>query len=383
MTKQTEKHLSPQDFHRRVLIPEYTDATPEALQASLDEILGLEDPFVKTLAPEMYSVPIESALYLYRRTPESSRSLVIRALGWGMTARYYQALAAAAREAYQRSDYILLGAIAFHFERSHREEANVEGFEWSELFRETDHVEFAWQATAKMTLLQEDQPRNKDKIVKKLQTALRKTLNRNEGALRAKDCSRAAFGYFLQVPEHFVLPSLLALPDAAAEEPLSILKGFLDEPVEILRCDEKLNERWELIRQPVLREKLQQASEPIDLNMESIDQKVHKIRNPFKGISGKLGYDPVRPRPKRRPQPGTDEESDDATVVEIDENAVLVSLEEDDEESIPTRKQPAATAAKTERTTKQTEVPPRRTRGIGKLWRALGSRSASTEEQES
>ena len=72
---------------------------------------------------EAYAEPLLTALFLYRRDPPKHRPLVLSAIGSSSSPDIWRNLAAAARDAWDASDWTLLGALAYRADEARARQA--------------------------------------------------------------------------------------------------------------------------------------------------------------------------------------------------------------------------------------------------------------------
>lgn len=304
--------ILPVEYYRAVGSPEYADQDANTFLQSVIDLEDRKDQFIQQIDPNAFAIPIKTALFLYRRNPQDCRPYVLRAIGWGTNAYYFQSLAAAAHTAFHNKDYYLLGVLAYHFESSVIELNKLDSFKWSDLIDDSGHVEISDQKADSFQLMDYFRSNSTEKIVTKLESAFQRVLLRAHQHLTVRQLSRAACGYFSVVPKHFVFS-----PKRPKENSTdwTILNSYLREPTGVLSADETLVDEWEMISHPVLLDKLNNRDSDQKIDSKEIDENVRKLRNPFSKIANRLGAEPKKNRPL-----SSDEEFEIAEE-ERDENA--------------------------------------------------------------
>ncbi|HET6422732.1 MAG TPA: hypothetical protein VFG20_03560 [Planctomycetaceae bacterium] len=280
--------LLPNEFTQAVELPQSRDDQPERLTASVAAAQQRRHAGLLSLHPEAYAVPLETALFLYRRDPKPSRPLVLSALSGLEEAVPLTALAAAARDAWEARDWNLLGQLAFRFDLR---ESAAAWTNWQELA--------AVISTSDEEAAPASSERSDEELegVASLMAAFFRAFDFERGAIPADGYVRAVLGYLTSLPEHFVPPPALQI-DGEAPSPAdwSFWHAFTRRhPL----AWQSVTGAWEAlskIQRPFLSRVIEQLRQPAEGKLP----RQRRLRNPFASLAGKTALDPRRRRASAR-----------------------------------------------------------------------------------
>ena len=279
--------LLPSDFVQAIDTPQSRDDRPEDLRASISKALQQQHPELLQLHAEAYAIPLDTALFLYRRDPKPSRQFVLSALG-DLETTGLPALAAAARDAWEARDWNLLGQLAFRFDLS---QSATNGKTWEQLAARPS-VSNDDTETSSQTSVEESE------ISAQVRTAFLRTFDVERGAIPADGYVRSALGYFTALPTHFVPPPPQNFDRHDAESSTNWIYWDCFSRKNSLAW-QSVTGAWEglgKIDRPELAAVMDHLRQPVEGKLP----RLRRLKNPFAGPAGTTALEPRRRRAAHR-----------------------------------------------------------------------------------
>lgn len=271
-----------------LLLPsEFTKAIPQPmpLEDPLDDLRAVirkqnrrRHPDLITMNPHVYRMPVTTALFLYRRNPEDHRETALAALGTPRSTLFGSLLSAAARDAVEQRDWILLGRLAWRLE-SGAMTCTRGGLDTlkTDLATPPESTDLGrrWTVTPG-----------------RLKAAFLRLLDYPGGKIDAHAYVTVALSYFLSLPEGFVFPADWWVGTSSQK--------LDDNQWTILRLLCRRNaSAWQTV--PAAFEQARQLKHAFlplvlhDLQRQSGPQPDHivPLANPFQKLAGAVGEEPA------------------------------------------------------------------------------------------
>jgi hypothetical protein len=233
---------------------------------------------------EAYAIPLDTALFLYRRNPKPSRPFVLSSLGGLDATSTVQAVAAAARDAWEAQDWKLLGQLAYRFDLM---QSPARWNTWQPWEAEAS----APSADAESTSPMRDEELE---LTVRVRAAFQRAFDFARGAIPADGYVRSAIGYFSALPEQFIPPPSLSsngqVPVAApAWEFWTLFSGHNT------LAWQSVTSAWDVfstIHRPYLPAVMDRLRQPA----EGKPPRLKRLKNPFAAPAGVIGLEPRRRR---------------------------------------------------------------------------------------
>lgn len=270
--------LLPRELTDAIRQPESSEDDPEILRSAVREHWLLRHTDLAETDPFRYRIPITTALFLYRRSPQEHRSLVLSALGSPQAPHFCSLLAAGAREAYESQDWTLLGKLAWQLESN---VAPCTQGTWNELSDDCDGtVEFGrrWQLASG-----------------KVQAAFMRLLDYSAGRLTAPEYVTLGLSYFSAIPDNFVFPVDWSLPSVSGEAAVdgnhwAVLRLLCRKNGAAWQTVPDALERARQLQNPFL-----QSAVGLLARQKTPPPPAHSpISNPFRKLAGAVGEEPAK-----------------------------------------------------------------------------------------
>lgn len=175
------RHLLPDEFDEAMLAADRAHAETAQLSEAFASLWARRNPDLASVDADAYRVPSGVALALYRADLKTNRSLPAQSLGREDTSRYWNRLAAAARDVFNAKDWSLLGSLAFRAEQS-------------------------------ATVLLRASPSQDNRLAMQVLAAFDRLLEQKSGMSSGNIRVQLLYGYLITIPGSFIVPRELVLP---------------------------------------------------------------------------------------------------------------------------------------------------------------------------
>lgn len=279
--------LLPSDFVPAIETPQSREDRPEDLRGSISKALQRQHPDLLKLYAEAYAIPLDTALFLYRRDPKPSRPFVLSALG-DLETTGLLALAAAARDAWEARDWNLLGQLAFRFDLS---QSATDGNSWEQLAAKPSVLNDDAETSSRTTV-------EESEVSAQVRAAFLRTFDVERGAIPADGYVRSALGYFSALPTHFIPPPLLNFDRHDAESSTNWMYWDCFSRKNSLAW-QSVTGAWDglgKIDRPYLAAVMDHLRQPVEGKLP----RPRRLKNPFAGPAGTIALEPRRRRAARR-----------------------------------------------------------------------------------
>lgn len=175
------------EFDEAVLEADRTNAEPASLAEAIAGLWANRNPAMIAVDPDAYRIPSGVALTIYRADLKANRSLPAQSLGRVSSERFWNRMAASARDVFNAKDWSLLGSLAFRADRS-------------------------------ASLLQKLRPDENDRLAAQVISAFERLLDPASGMASTTIRVQILYGYLVTIPGSFIIPRELALPTSTASK---------------------------------------------------------------------------------------------------------------------------------------------------------------------
>ncbi len=283
--------LLPSDFFQAIETPLSREDRPEDLRDSISKALQRQHPDLLQLYAEAYAIPLDTALFLYRRDPKPSRRFVLSALG-GLDTTGLPAIAAAARDAWEARDWNLLGQLAFRFDLL---QSATDGNSWEQLAAKPSVLNDDAETSSRTTV-------EESEVSTRIRAAFLRTFDVERGAIPADGYVRSALGYFSALPTYFIPPPPQNFDHHGAESSTNWMCWDCFSRKNSLAW-QSVTGAWDglgKIDRPYLAAVMDHLRQPVEGKLP----RLRRLKNPFAGPAGTTALEPRLRRTARR-QPAT------------------------------------------------------------------------------
>lgn len=311
------KPLLPDEYQSAVPEPKYIDDDPRVFEAAAKNAFPRRHPEILEVQPDGFAVPIDTALYLYRREPKAYRELVLASLSVPSSPTFWERIGAAARDALAAEDWTMLGKLAYRFELG---VARCSCVSWLQLTQDAPIPAHIDPSLERVPVEPEQ--------LNALRVAFLKTFDFQRGVIVPAAYVKSALAYWSELPAHFVMPPGCCL---AEETPTA------DEwPLLTMFCTENAS-AWHAASEgfgiasakasPLLQTVIERFKQAPRAKLP----RKRRQKNPFRPLVLGLAVDPRLKRPKSdkvSKRRASEELKDEEEVVEFDVAAPEATSEE-------------------------------------------------------
>ncbi|MEK6262341.1 MAG: hypothetical protein AABP62_27395 [Planctomycetota bacterium] len=274
--------LLPNNFALAVDRPQSRDDRPEQLSASISAAMSRRHAGLLQLYAEAYAVPLDTALFLYRRDPKPASKLVLSSLGGLETSSPVAAIAAAARDACEAQDWSLLGVLAYRFDLK---QSATSGTTWPELATGTSALKDDSGESS-----QGDDAETELSV--QVRAAFHRVFDFERGTIPADGYVRAALKYFSALPEYFIPPPPpnLESRDSAAFTDWTTWALFSQKNSLAWQSVTGAWDALTAIGRPRLTAVMDHLRQPVEAKLP----RLRRLKNPFAGPAGTMALEPRR-----------------------------------------------------------------------------------------